>query len=222
MRIRVASFNVQSLRSGIEPVRDVLADLAPDVAMLQECRSGRAAVRLAGSLRMAAASSHGPFSRVRNAVLYRPPWRVTEIEVRNLSRQGRTLRRGFIAAHLWQPGVRLTAISVHLGLSGRERERHARELTDFLSGVEGPIVVGADLNEGPTASAVRWIGERFFDAFAQGGEGTGETFPAQAPTVRIDYLFVSDEIRIQRVWVPSDRPVSDHRPVVADLEFHGP
>ena len=222
MRLRVATFNVQSFRSGMDPVREVLADLAPDVAMLQECRSGRAAVRLAGSLGMEAASSHRPFSRVRNAVLYRSPWRVTELDVRNLSRQGRTLRRGFIAAHLWQPGVRLTAISVHLGLSGREREGHAQEFTDSLSRVEGPIVVGADLNEAPTASAARWIAERFFDAFAVDGEGSGETFPAQAPTVRIDYLFVSDEIRIERVWVPGDRSVSDHRPVVADVEIPGP
>ena len=167
-------------------------------------------------------SSHRRFNRVRNAVLFRPPWRRTEIDVRYLSREGRTLRRGLIAAHLWQPGLRLTAVSSHLGLSERERERHGRELTDFLSGIEGPTVVGVDLNEAPTGSAARWIAGRFYDAFAHGGEGSGETFPANVPTARIDYVFVSDGIRIDRAWVPGGTPASDHRPVVADVDLPEP
>lgn len=222
MRLRVVSFNVESFRAGPAPVRAALADLAPDVVLLQECRSGRAAIRVARGLGMDGVTSHRPFSRVRNAVLFRGPWRMTESEIRNLTRQGRTPRRGVIAAHLWRPGTRLTAASVHLGLSGHERERHAIELTDLLSGLQGPAVVGADLNEGPTDPAARWIAGRFFDAFARAGEGTGATFPADAPTARIDYLFVSDEIGIERVWVPAFEPVSDHRPVVADITVPGP
>jgi endonuclease/exonuclease/phosphatase family metal-dependent hydrolase len=222
VRLRFVTFNVRSFRAGWTAVRDVLADLAPDVILLQECRSGRVAVRLADALGMEGVTSHRPFSRVRNGVLYRAPWRVTELDVRKLSREGRTLRRGFVAAHLWQPGVRLTAVSVHLGLSDRERERHARELTDLLSVVEGPTVLGVDLNEGPAGAAARWIAGRFYDSFGQAGEGSGETFPAEQPTARIDFLFVSDELKVERSWVPDSGPVSDHRPVVADAELPGP
>jgi endonuclease/exonuclease/phosphatase family metal-dependent hydrolase len=216
------SFNVRSFRAGWTAARDVLADLTPDVVLLQECRSGRVALRLADALGMEGVTSHRPFSRLRNGVLYRAPWRVTDLNVRKLSREGRTLRRGFVAAHLWQPGIRLTAVSVHLGLSDRERERHARELTDFLSVVKSPTVLGADLNEGPTGAAARWVAERFYDAFAQAGEGSGETFPAEQPTARIDYVFVSDELRVERAWVPDIARVSDHRPVVADVDLPGP
>ena len=222
MRLRLISFNVRSFRAGWTAVRDVLADLAPDVLLLQECRSGRIALRLADALAMEGVTSHRPFSRLRNAVLYRAPWRVTELDVRKLSREGRTLRRGFVAAHLWQPGTRLTAVSVHLGLSDSERERHARELTDFLSVVKGPSVLGVDLNEGPTGAAARWISGRFYDAFAQAGDGSGETFPAELPTARIDYLFVSDELAVLKAWVPDSAPVSDHRAVVADVDLPGP
>jgi endonuclease/exonuclease/phosphatase family metal-dependent hydrolase len=218
----LVSFNVRSFKAGVGPVRAVLADLAPDIVLLQECRSGRAANRLAKALGMEGVTSHRLFSRVRNGVLYRAPWRTTELVVRTLSRDAKTLRRGFIAAHLWQPGARVTAVSVHLGLSGKERERHARELTDFLSAIDGPTIMGADLNEAPTEPAARWIGSRFYDAFADAGEGDGETFPSDVPTVRIDYVFVSEGVATRRVWVPDAIPGSDHRPVVADVEIPGP
>jgi endonuclease/exonuclease/phosphatase family metal-dependent hydrolase len=221
VRLRSVSFNARSFNMGVEPIRAALADLSPDIVLLQECRSGRAAIRLAKALHMEGVTSHRLFSRIRNGVLYRAPWRATEIQVRNLSREARTLRRGFIAVHLWRPGVRVVAVSVHLGLSGKERERHARELTDFLSAIDGPVVVGADLNEGPTGPAARWIAGRFYDAFAAAGQGDGETFPADLPTARIDYLFAGEGLTILRAWVP-ETVGSDHRPVFAEVEVPGP
>jgi endonuclease/exonuclease/phosphatase family metal-dependent hydrolase len=222
VRVRVVSFNVESFRAGLEPVRAALGELAPDVVLLQECRSGRAGVRLARALGMDGVTSHRPFNGVRNAVLFRGPWRMTEFEIRNLTRRERTLRRGVISAHLWRPGTRLTAVSVHLGLAGQERERHAIELTDLLSGLTVPVVVGADLNEAPTDPAARWISGRFFDGFAAVGVGSGATFPAGSPTARIDYLFMSDGVGIERVWVPDVAGASDHRPVAADIDVPGP
>jgi endonuclease/exonuclease/phosphatase family metal-dependent hydrolase len=217
--LRVVTFNVRSFRAGRESVRALLADLGPDVAMLQECRSRRQARRLGSALEMEVASTRR--RRVRNAVLFRPPWRALEVDARVLSRQGRTLPRGFVAATLWQPGFRITAVSAHLGLSAQERERHARELTDLLAHA-GAVVLGTDLNEGPEGAASRWIAGRYFDAFDQTGEGRGETFPAGAPTARIDYLFVSDGAGIVRAWIPEGETGSDHLPVAAELELPGP
>jgi endonuclease/exonuclease/phosphatase family metal-dependent hydrolase len=120
-------------------------------------------------------------------------------------------------------GMTLTAVSAHLGLSPHEREAHARELTDWLAGVEGPVILGLDLNESPEAPAARWLGGRVFDAFGHAGRGPGETFPARVPTARIDYLFVSEEIRPLRAWVsaaPDVVTASDHRPVIAELEVN--
>jgi endonuclease/exonuclease/phosphatase family metal-dependent hydrolase len=121
-------------------------------------------------------------------------------------------------------GLPLTAVSAHLGLSSREREGHARELTDWLGGVEGPVVVGLDLNEGPESGAARWLAGRLYDAFAHAGRGSGETFPARIPTARIDYLFTSEAVRPLRAWVSTTPDVvtaSDHRPVIADVELEG-
>lgn len=115
----------------------------------------------------------------------------------------------------------MTAISAHLGLVPGEREHHARDLTDHLGGIDGPLILGLDLNEGPESPAARWIGERVFDAAIQAAQGSRETFPARGPIVRIDYLFVNQFVSVSRCWVPESqaaRDASDHRPVMAEVE----
>jgi endonuclease/exonuclease/phosphatase family metal-dependent hydrolase len=158
-------------------------------------------------------------------VLHPPEWRVTQVVVTNFSRQRRTALRGFVAVHLRHGPVALTAVSTHLGLAPREREEHARELTDWMAGRHGPLVVGGDLNEGPDEPAARWLGGRLYDCFTVAGEGDGNSFPARLPTARIDYVFVGQGIRVVRCRVEGSEAAargSDHRPVVAELEIPEP
>jgi endonuclease/exonuclease/phosphatase family metal-dependent hydrolase len=219
-KVRAISYNVRSFRGGVDDIAEVLAAEAPDLVLIQECGPKPRLARVAELLDMDHASSHRMFNRVRNGVLFHAPWRAVDVEVRDLSREGRTIRRGYVSVVLRAPGYRLTVVSAHLGLGDRERGRHARELTDYLAGVEGPLVLGMDLNEVPSGPSARWIAERFYDAFAEAGEGTGGTLPARDPTSRIDYVFASDGVAIHGAWVPDGALVagaSDHRPVVADL-----
>jgi len=225
MRVRVVSYNVQSFRAGTDPVAAVLTDLDPDLVMLQECGGKPNVARFAVSLGFGVASTHRPFNPVHNAVLFRPQWTLRSEEVRHFAREGKALRRGMIAAQLQQGDESLTAVSTHLGLVPRERSHHAQELTDFLAGVEGPVVVGVDLNESHIDPAAHWLNHRLFDAFVHAEEAEppgGRTFPAWKPAARIDYVFVNGDIEIHRAWVPNG-PVaaraSDHLPVVANLEF---
>jgi endonuclease/exonuclease/phosphatase family metal-dependent hydrolase len=218
----VATYNVRSFRGGVKPVAAAL-DGTPDVLLLQECGSRRTLASFASMLDMEFVSSQRPFSGVRNAVLWRPPWRRVAHQVRSLSRQGRALPRGFVLVHLQASrSQELAAVSAHLGLVPRERERHAREITDHVVGVEGGLVLGVDLNEGPEGPAYRWIGERLYDAFAGEGERAPATFPAAAPTARIDFLFLGEGARVVRGSVPDAavaRRASDHLPVAAEIEF---
>jgi endonuclease/exonuclease/phosphatase family metal-dependent hydrolase len=170
-------------------------------------------------------SSHRPFRPVRNAVLFRdPPWSLTSFDAPELRRQGRTRSRGFVAAGLRAGTSKVVAVSAHLGLAPREREAHARELTDALMASDALVILGADLNEGPEGPAVRWISERLYDAFSSTGRDSGFTFPASEPTARIDFVFVGDGVGIRSAHVPLDRgarQASDHLPVVVELELEG-
>jgi endonuclease/exonuclease/phosphatase family metal-dependent hydrolase len=125
------------------------------------------------------------------------------------------VRVGRDACALW-------AVATHLALRPFERRRHALELAALLRGLGEPLVLGGDLNERPDGPAVATVGEGLRDAWLLGGDANGETFPAEEPTARIDYLFVSRDIRVERAIVPPTpdvRTASDHRPVVADLKL---
>ena len=48
------------------------------------------------------------------------------------------------------------------------------------------------------------------------------TFPSVLPVLRIDHVFVSDEVRVLDVFAPYDpttRIASDHLPLVMDFEL---
>jgi endonuclease/exonuclease/phosphatase family metal-dependent hydrolase len=82
------------------------------------------------------------------------------------------------------------------------------------------VVVGGDLNERPDRGAAAILAGIGWDAWTRIGFSTGETYPSAEPQARIDYVFVSREVRVDRAYVPTTgalRAASDHLPVVADL-----
>lgn len=225
-RLRLLAYNVHGFRAGVNRVARVVSGQRPDVALLNEAKGHLRLGSFARAMEMEIAA-HGLrlVGGVTNAVLLRPPWRAVGAEVVRFSRAGRPSRRGAVVAHARRAGFHVTAVAVHLGLSETERMSHARELTDLLAGMAPPILVGGDLNEGPDGKARAWIADRLWDAHttAMDGEGAGlpgETFPAREPRDRIDYLFVSEGVGVERCWVgatPEAVEASDHFPVFADV-----
>ncbi len=223
--LRVATFNAHGFRAGVDRAVRAFADEEPQIVLVQECGPRRRVRAFGRELRLEVVSTHRIFNRMRNAILYPRSWRLAAAEAHHLTRRGRSLRRGLLAADLRQAGCRLTAISAHLGLSASERADHAREVTDYLAAIRGPVIMGIDLNAGPEEAATRWIADRLFDAWTAAGEGGGETFPAHEPTARIDYVFVTEGVRVQRAWVAGGgdaSTASDHRAVVADVSVPDP
>lgn len=223
-RLRVAAYNVHGFRAGTRAVAEALREHHPDVLLLNEV--GYLGIRLwvfRRRMGMARASGLRPFRPVRNAVLVRPPWRLVGKHVERLPRGETHIQRGMVFALARRAGQRLTLVALHLGLSGREREGHARHLTDVLAGVPHPLILGGDLNEGPEGSAASWIAERYWDPFIdRAGDPDAYTFPAHEPRARIDYLFVSDGVEVERAWVGEPpNEASDHLPVFADLRVGG-
>lgn len=222
--IRVTAYNVHGFQAGVRAVASVVADLAPDVLLLQESgsrRAFRAFVRATGL-----ASAADPVSpirpRVHDAVLVRRPWSIAEHRLVRF-RDGRwSSPRGCMVARLTE--VRghasgLWAVSVHLGLDGPERGRHARELVGLVDVLElaAPVVVGGDLNAGPDSRSVATIAARLPDV--TGGRAE-PTFPASAPTARIDHLFASASLRViaNATGAAGAGSASDHLPITVDMD----
>lgn len=224
--LRVLVYNVHGFRAGVGRVAKTVSQLRPDVALLNEARSRGRLRRFARAMDMEIAA-HGLrlFGGVQNAVLLRSPWRSVGTEVVRFPRTGMLPQRGAVVAHMRRAGFHVTAVAVHLGLSDAERMQHARELTDVVAGMASPILVGGDFNEGPDGKAWAWIADRLWDAHTAaspdvGIVGPSETFPARKPRARIDYLFVSERVEVERCWVaatPEAALASDHLPLFADV-----
>jgi endonuclease/exonuclease/phosphatase family metal-dependent hydrolase len=220
MQLRVMTWNVHGFRAGTKPIADAVRAEEPDVLILNETGYlGFRLRRFARRVGMEGSSGATLRWRIPNAVLAKPPWRVVRGQVAVLPRTGHTLRRGVVMAQLGRTGQRLWVVGVHLGLSGPERVKHVRVLTDLLAGRD-PTVLGGDLNEDQAGAAASWIAERYWDVASEAPDGA--TFPAREPRARIDYLFVSEGVAAERVWNGgAERYVqlSDHLPVVADLRL---
>lgn len=224
MQLRVAVYNLKAFRLGHARVVDVVRRIGPDVLIVNESGSRRSLRRLGAAMEMdVAADPLTPLGRrIKNAVLVRPPWRIIASRLHRFERTAeRFYPRGAMVAQAGRAGRRVWVISAHLGLVPAERVHHARELTRVIDGLEGPVVLGGDLNETPERPAAGWLAGRLSDAWAEAGDGPGETFPSTDPTARIDYLFVSDGVRVDRARVARGAAnASDHLPVVADLTLH--
>lgn len=229
MRLRVVVYNVRGFRDGLDRVVGVIGHFEPDVVLLNETGGRLALRRCARALGMQVARDPwSPFRRrVKNAVLARPPWRIVERRLHRFADVRRPLYpRGALVAQVGRAGRRLWVYAIHLGLHPLERLHAAEELADLTRGRDGPVLIGGDCNETPDGRATTFLGDRFWDAWLLGGDVAGETFPASDPTARIDYLFVSEQVKVERVIVPSVMPearvASDHLPVVAELRLADP
>ncbi|MBA3890567.1 MAG: endonuclease/exonuclease/phosphatase family protein [Gemmatimonadaceae bacterium] len=95
------------------------------------------------------------------------------------------------------------------------RRRQVAEMLDIIGIWNGPMIVFGDLNAAPDAPEIAPLFARFRDAWPRGAD-PGFTMPSTAPSRRIDYVLVSDDIRVARAVVPVTT-ASDHRPVLLDL-----
>jgi endonuclease/exonuclease/phosphatase family metal-dependent hydrolase len=220
--VRVVTYNVRGFRDGLERVAAVVRELAPDVLLLQETGSRRDLRRFAAEVGMSAARDPwSPFRRrVKNAVLVAEPLSLTSFRLERFAGARRWYPRGALLARASADSGDVWAISIHLGLDGAERARHAERVTDLAASLAGGlVVVGGDLNATPDMDATSRIAGALRDAWAQAGQGAGWTFPASAPTARIDYVFVGEGGSVvgATVGAAGAATASDHLPVVVDL-----
>ena len=213
------TYNVRDLKDDASSVAHVMRSCRPDVVCLQEVPrrlgAGRRVRRLAREcgLRWSA----GGRGSGGTAVLTAPRVEVLSSGVGRLAVAGPLTRtRGYSLVRLRG----LTVVSVHLPLRETERLAHVAAVLDRLRDA-GPCVVAGDLNElpdGPSWAALA--------ALVADPGGCGPTYPARAPTRRIDAVLTTSGVAVTRLsvagpteqlWPQDLRAASDHLPVIADL-----
>ncbi len=217
--VRVVSYNVHGLRDDRQALVSVIRDLAPDVVMVQEAprrlRWRARCAQIARSWGMLYAV--GGLPSLGNLIVVSHRIRVIRAwSIRFPLTPGRHMR-GAAFARCGIRGSTFMVAGSHLSTDLAERPEQAMLLDHQLGATDGPMILGCDLNE--TASGASWkrLAARLVDT---GAEADVATFPASAPTRRIDAVFASADITVTSLRVVTGDAAgaaSDHRPVVADL-----
>lgn len=80
-----------------------------------------------------------------------------------------------------------------------------------------PVVLCADLGDVPNSYAYSTLRGELKDAFLRAGSGFGPTFEFIMPTLRIDYTFITKQVKIRNFQNPATN-LSDHRPFILNIE----
>ena len=112
-------------------------------------------------------------------------------------------------------GTDITVMVSHFGLNLEERMNAVQTLVPALER-EKCIFMG-DLNTTPEEPVLEGIRARMTDADDY-LSGKLLSYPSDIPEIKIDYIFVSPDIKIKYADIPA-KVVSDHRPYIAKIEI---
>src|SRR3989338_4828597 len=123
-------------------------------------------------------------------------------------------------------GIKVNVITSHLSLWPAERLLQAEALLgpDWTGSAacQGPVVLCGDFNADPRSMVCKRIGCKLRDAqLLLESHKPKSTWLATHPFSRIDHFFVSPDIDVMGIEVPTttlDRIASDHLPLIVDLK----
>lgn len=100
------------------------------------------------------------------------------------------------------------------------RWREGAAASRWAGQVQGRVLLAGDFNLPCESAIYRQYWSRYTDAFSVAGLGLGYTWFSHWHGVRIDHILAGAGWRCRRCWVGPDIG-SDHRPLIADLEWTG-
>ena len=114
-------------------------------------------------------------------------------------------------------------------LAEKAAEAEYKAIAEEVKAAVGPLIVLGDFNTTDQTENYRLVANQLTDVHHTVGRGFGFTFPTGlkriagwfvfGPLVRIDLVFVSQHFLPQEIYVVPNSCGSDHRPVVASLQW---
>jgi len=244
---RIMTYNVHSCRGtdgrlDVGRVAAVIAQSKPDIVALQEVdvrrtRTGGVdqahaiAERLGMHFHFNAALQVAE-EQYGDALLTALPMRMVKSgalpNLRKVQVRGRKIEledRGALWAEIEVEGRPLQVINTHLGLVPLEQKAQSETLLGphWLGASPDPVILLGDFNATPRYACYKRFATRLSDArrLAPGKPGA-PTFPSRLPIMRLDHVFVSDDVTVDGIHAPDTalaKVASDHLPLVMDFGF---
>ncbi len=229
--LRAMTFNIQSARRGLDGIAQLIRQVEPDVVALQEVdRFSTRANGLDQAAELAERTGMGHCCHFRATRYFQGDYGValisrypleeqTQVQLPRLAEEEpRTVGRARITVRGQPVSVYVTHLANALGNTALRKQQSQAILALIEADPHAKLVMG-DLNDGADSDAVRVLSGALRDAFDTAGEGPSGTYPLPLflPTLRLDYVMASSELRPLRSFVIQSQ-ASDHYPLVA--EFH--
>ncbi|MBB2673759.1 UNVERIFIED_ORG: endonuclease/exonuclease/phosphatase family metal-dependent hydrolase [Rhizobium esperanzae] len=136
-------------------------------------------------------------------------------------------QRGALSVEVLVGDRKLLVVNTHLGLRGRDRIRQMTTLLNsgWLRGTKDeplPCILCGDFNAIPSSATYRLATRSLKDALLGGKAAPRATFPSRYPLMRLDHIFVTDDLVVKRATVLQNRltrVASDHLPLFAEISF---
>jgi endonuclease/exonuclease/phosphatase family metal-dependent hydrolase len=217
-------FNTKG-KLNMEEIAQVIERNNPDVVALQEVSrgwvvSGRVDMLAWLSRRLNMPYVFGPTADQfwGNAILSRYP--ILAYSRHDLPPRDLFIQRGFITALIdLGNDQQIKVVNTHFHhLEGESdiRQLQSQTILDFLTGFSSTILLG-DFNAEPTAHETgMFLRTNMRDTAAYMDPESAYTFASDNPYQRIDYIWISYDLRAMDVQVPLST-ASDHLPVVATI-----
>lgn len=109
----------------------------------------------------------------------------------------------------------VTVLVSHFGLNHAERVNAVKTVLNLMPNEKGVLM--GDFNASPDDPVLDPLRERLVDT-ADSFDEPKLSFVSTEPTVKIDYIFVTPDVKVVSADIPAV-VASDHRPYIAELEF---
>lgn len=224
--MKIMTFNIQHLRNYLEDFIDpelfikTIGSVDPDICGLNEVR-GRGvrddytaqAETLGSALEMHAIFGCSAMIQGKNAygnaVLSKLP--VREMRVIPIAQ---TVAGAEPRSVLYVDLGDIIVLQTHFGLKGPEFYEGVKTAYSLLKSATKPCVLMGDFNMRPDNEALKPLLNDPEITHAD----SDFTFPSDAPDRKIDYIFANKYVKVLNSYTP-ELVVSDHRPIIAEIEF---
>ena len=213
----------------LQRIADVINKEKPDLVGLQEVDRGvkrtegkDEIAELASMTRMDYAFAHNlDYQGGQYGVAILSRFLLKNVDHRMFENKREAERRGMLRVEVEVDRKLVNFVTTHLDyqyMDGRVFE--TEQMLRFLEGVNGPMIVVADLNDEPSGDAYKLMLTKFSDAWiVSRAKGDGFSYPADKPIKRIDHIFYRGVgLKATKSHVVATL-ASDHVPVVAELQL---
>ena len=126
--------------------------------------------------------------------------------------------RGLLEVNVQINNTLLTCFVTHLSFAPLQHLKQTSFIIGEVKKKKNPTIVMGDWNMKPSSTSWRVVTNILNDV--NDGQGSNHTFPSNRPFMKLDYIFVSKEIKVIRAEAyKMDVLASDHLPYLAEIEL---